>query len=353
MLEFKIHLFQLSLLIFFSALPAFSARPFEPLDQYAFEAVHRTDAVFILKDGKTLHERYARDTKPEAPHPLWSISKSVTQALVGAAIAEGKLKLTDSLCALLRQPLPASHCSITAQSLLQMSSGLRWQETYEHEPPTRSSVMQMLYGEGRASMASFVLGHPVASAPGSSWNYSSGDSLLLMRLLQSVYPAADYERLPWSRLFERLGIRSAVWERDQAGTFIASSALFMSARDLARFGQLYLADGVWGGSRILPQGWVNLAKKPPDSFFKPEHLSGEAIGAAQFWVNLALLSPHGRKPWPDAPADAFAALGHWGQSLWILPGENTVIVRLADDREELFDSNVFLKLALEGLRKTR
>ena len=144
--------------------------------------------------------------------------------------------------------------------MLRMSSGLAFVEDYDPEHP--SDVIAMLYGEGKDDVAAYAAAKPLAHEPGRFWSYSSGTTNIVSRCLSRALDAfgPDFEAFMRERLFEPLGMTSAMPKFDAAGTFIGSSFCFCTARDFARFGLLYLRDGVWEGRRILPAGWVDYAR---------------------------------------------------------------------------------------------
>jgi CubicO group peptidase (beta-lactamase class C family) len=155
---------------------------------------------------------------------------------------------------------------------------------------------------------------------------------------------ADY---PWAALFEPLGIKTAVWERDAAGTFVGSSYAYMSARDLARVGLLMQRDGRWGEQQLLPKAWVEFNRTPFANYQPQADQPNEPVPGGQWWLNAAVAGA--RKPWPDAPINMLVASGHWGQGVYVLPDEKLVIVRYADDRDGSFDRNQFLKHVIAAL----
>ncbi|ENO1567451.1 serine hydrolase, partial [Pseudomonas aeruginosa] len=168
------------------------------------------------------------------------------------------------------------------------------------------------------------------------------DSNVLAAALHGML-GADYAEYPWRALFEPLGIRSAVWERDAAGTFVGSSYVYMSARDLARVGLLMQRHGRWRERQLLPLAWVEFNLTPFARYRPSAEEEGEAVPGGQWWLNRAVKGAPA--PWPDVAETAFAALGHWGQALYVLPEEKLVIVRYADDRDGRFRHNEFLRLA--------
>ncbi|MEQ7921227.1 serine hydrolase [Xanthomonas sp. WHRI 1810A] len=328
--------------------PAVQTPALTDLERYAFPARDeatragiRTDALLVIRDGEIIYERYASPTTADTPHLTWSISKSVLAAVLGVAYGEGRFALEDPVAKF--YPPFSAHPAITMQNLLHWASGLDWQEEYEFAP-LNSSVVAMLYTRGRSDMARFTAEHGVASAPGTVYRYSSGDSTVLAAALRGIVGDQAYADYPWTALFDPLGIKSATWETDSTGTFVGSSYAYMTARDLARLGLLMQRGGLWRDRQLLPTDWVDFNLTP----FKSQTPTDEASGG-HWWLNTRTDGKAG--PWPDAPPNTFAALGHWGQALYVLPAQKLVIVRYADDRDGTYDHNQLLKLALAAFRK--
>ncbi|BCG23209.1 hypothetical protein TUM18999_14000 [Pseudomonas tohonis] len=321
-----------------AALDAFEAYAFPTRDDAQRKGV-RTDAVVVIRDGELIYERYAGPTRAETPHLTWSVSKSLLAATLGVAYGEGRFKLDDPVAR--HYPAFAGHGAVQMNHLLHWASGLAWQEDYEYAP-LKSSVVAMLYTRGRGDMAAFAAAHPLDAVPGKRFRYSSGDTNVLSAALRGMVGDA-YKDYPWTALFDPLGIRSAVWETDAAGTFVGSSYAYMSARDLARVGLLMQRDGRWGDRQLLPKEWVAFNRKPFAEFHTDPKAPGDAVPGGHWWLNAVVAGS--AKPWPDAPEDTFAALGHWGQALYVLPAQKLVIVRFADDRDGSYQHNAFLKLA--------
>ncbi|MGE8151395.1 serine hydrolase domain-containing protein [Pseudomonas vancouverensis] len=317
-------------------LQALETYAFPPRDDATRKGI-RTDALLVIRDGQLVYERYAGPTTAATPHLTWSISKSLMAAVLGVAYGEGLFKLDDP--AQKFYPPLKKHPTITMADLLHWASGLDWQEDYEYAP-LNSSVVAMLYTRGRKDMAAFTANHQAYAPPGQAFRYSSGDSSLLSAALKDIVGASRYAEYPWTALFEPLGIRHAVWETDASGAFVASSYAYLTARDLARIGLLMARDGRWGDRQLLPKDWVAFNREP---FVHYKAHQDDAVPGGQWWLNRAV--DGAAQPWPDAPADTFAALGHWGQAMYVIPGENLVIVRYADDRDGSYDDNQLLKLA--------
>lgn len=321
-----------------AAVAALEAYAFAPRDEAGRTGV-RTDALLIIHDDEVVYERYGGVTRADTPHLTWSISKSILATVLGVAYGEGRFSLEDPVAKYVA-PFSA-HPDIRLRDLLHWASGLDWQEDYEYAP-LNSSVVAMLYTRGRGDMARYTAEHAVASAPGTSYRYSSGDSTVLAAALKTMVGESAYADYPWTALFEPLGITSATWERDATGTFVGSSYAYMTARDLARVGLLMQHGGRWQGRPLLPKAWVDFNLTPFESLTPTDEAPG-----GHWWLNRRADGKPG--PWPAAPADTFAALGHWGQALYVIPSAGLVIVRYGDDRDGSYDHNQLLKRVLNAV----
>ncbi|PKA71672.1 CubicO group peptidase (beta-lactamase class C family) [Pseudomonas baetica] len=314
---------------------------FAPRDDNTRQGI-RTDALLIIRDGQIIYERYAGPTTEQTSHLTWSISKSLMACVLGVAYGEGLFKLEDA--AVKFYPALEKHPAITLANLLHWASGIDWQEDYEYAP-LKSSVVAMLYTRGHRDMAAFTADHDAYAEPGQAFRYSSGDSNLLAAALKSIVGPQRYPDYPWTALFEPLGIRHAVWETDANGTFVASSYAYLTARDLARVGLLISRDGRWKDRQLLPKDWVAFNLKP---FAGYKAQQDEAVPGGHWWLNRP--ADGAPSPWPDAPPDTFAALGHWGQALYVIPSEKLVIVRYADDRDGSYSHHELLKHVLKAVQ---
>ncbi|WP_415770942.1 serine hydrolase domain-containing protein [Pseudomonas sp. LB3P38] len=321
------------------ALQALETYAFPPRDEATRKGI-RTDALLVIRDGQLIYERYAGPTTADTPHLTWSISKSLMATVLGVAYGEGLFKLQDPVQRF--YPPLEKHPTMAMADLLHWASGLDWQEDYEYAP-LKSSVVAMLYTRGHPDMAAFTTDHGEYAKPGQAFRYSSGDSNLLSAALKTIVGPNRYPDYPWTALFEPLGIRHAVWETDATGTFVASSYAYLTARDLARVGLLMARDGRWGDRQLLPKDWVAFNREP---FAHYQAHQDDAVPGGHWWLNRAV--DGAAKPWPDAPDDTFAALGHWGQAMYVIPSENLVIVRYGDDRDGRYRHNDLLKLALKA-----
>ena len=277
--------------------------------------LRRTRAVLVVQDGNLVAERYAPGFSDTTRFPGWSMTKSVLGALAGVLVGEGRLSLQDRhLLPAWRDPDPRA--AIAVEDLLRMRSGLAFSEEYAD---LRSDVIEMLFNQ--ADAAGYAASRKLAAPPGTAWSYASGTTNILSAIARSRVGEADYPAWPRRALFAPLGMTSALMERDASGTFVASSFMLATARDWARFGQLYVQDGVWDGQRLLPDGWVRFSTtRTPQS---PDGIYG-----AHWWLGLKPELGGGTPAAARLPRDAFFAVGHEGQVLTVIPSRRVVVVRL-------------------------
>ena len=281
---------------------------------YAFgpdslESMGETHALVVIKGGRIVLERYDGAHGAADTYPSWSKAKSITHALTGVLVGEGKLDLQAPPDVPEWRATDDPRRAITLDHLLRMSSGLAFVEDYEPDHP--SDVIAMLFGEGKADTAHYAPSKPLAHAPGSFWDYASGTTNIVARALARAIDAygPDFEAFMRKRLFDPIGMRSAIPKFDDAGTFIGSSYCFCTARDFARFGLLYLRDGVWDGRRILPEGWVDYGRTPT-------------------WQQPTEWGPYGAHWWLElAGPGSFSANGYAGQYTVVAPDLDMVVVR--------------------------
>ncbi|MTV36785.1 serine hydrolase domain-containing protein [Duganella radicis] len=268
----------------------------------------------VIHRGHLIAQRYGAGFNAATPLLGWSMTKTVTAALVGMQIEDGKLSLQQNG---FWPGKDDPRAQITLAQLLSMSSGLRYNESYGDV----SDVTRMLYLE--PDMAAFTAAQPLEQPPGSKWNYSSGTTVLLSRIWQRV-AGSDALSLPHNRLFAPLGMNSAVIEADASGNLVGSSYMYANTLDWARFGQFLLQDGVWQGKRILPAGYVEGMRQPVPA-------SGGQYGMGQVWRwGPGGDTPEGQNPDTrfQLPPDTYWMEGHDGQSIAIVPSQQLVVVRL-------------------------
>jgi CubicO group peptidase (beta-lactamase class C family) len=275
----------------------------------------RTRAIVVLRDGDIVAEQYAPGFDADTPLPGWSMTKSVLNALLGILVGEKRLSLEGKALLPEWQP-PDPRAAITVEDLLRMRSGLQFSEVYAD---FSSDVIEMLFN--RPDAAGYASSLPLIFAPGTTWSYASGTSNILSLIVRRVVGEGAYLEWPRHVLFEPLGMTSAILEPDASGTFVCSSFMLATARDWARFGQLFLQDGVWNGTRVLPDGWVSLSTTPTRQ-------SPRGNYGAHWWLKLQPELGGGTRAAARIPADAFFAVGHESQTLTVIPSRRLVVVRL-------------------------
>jgi len=308
---------------------------------------NRTNALLIVQNGNIIFEEYQKGFGPDTPHIAWSVSKSIVGILTGIAVQEGLLQKET----MVENYFPQVQGSgLQVQHLLHWASGFNWNEDYEYSP-IHSRVILMLFSLGRSDMASFAASRGFSEAPGTRHSYSSGDTMVLSGVLKKVWQ--DDPDYPWTKLFNPLGMKHVTFEKDPAGTYIGSSYMYASARDLARIGWMLASNGVWRGKKILDPEWISWATQVAPSFQNAKQNIKDRwlFPGAQFWLNRKDPRSGLDRVWPQVPEGAFFAKGHWGQMLAVFPSEGLVIVRFADDRLHKVDWNLFFGKILEGLRK--
>jgi CubicO group peptidase (beta-lactamase class C family) len=299
----------------------------------------RTRAIIVVKDGQIIAERYGTGFSKDTRFQGWSMTKSVTNALLGVLVQQGKLDIHAPAPVPEWQSAGDRRRAITIDQLIRMSSGLEFSEDYAD---LGSDVVQMLYNT--SDMGAYSAAKPLVGEPDNVWNYASGTANILMRIIRSVIGGdiTAYWAFPQEALFHRIGVNSAILEPDASGTFVGSSYMYATARDWARFGLLFLQDGVWNGERILPAGWMDYSRTPT-----PPSL-GQYGG--MWWLNAGQPGKPETKEWPDAPDDIYYASGHDGQSVLVFPSQNMVVVQLSVSRNGAWDMAAFLADVLAAMK---
>ena len=270
-----------------------------------------TLAVVVQHRGEVVAEAYADGVTADTTLISWSMAKSITHALVGMAQMDGLLDVHAPTGIAQWQNDDRKH--ITLQHLLEMRSGLAWIEDYVEG--NESDVIEMLFGAGKEDHAAYAINQQLSSTPGSEWYYSSGTTNIISRLLGDALGDKNSshdktQSFMQTRLFDAIGMASATAQFDLVGTFVGSSYVYATARDFAKFGELYLRDGIWDNKRVLPSGWVDHARA--QTVIDDE--TGQGYGA-HWWTQ------------PGEPRSLIAS-GYEGQQIFVLPERDLVIVRL-------------------------
>jgi len=277
-------------------------------------------AFMVLHKGIPVAEAYKPQFNEDTRFLSWSMAKSVTNALAG-------IMVRDSILALDRKELlpewsDDGRNNITLNNLMQMQSGLEWNEDYGN----RSDVTVMLHCE--PDFAEYSYTRPMEYDPGTHWYYSSGTANIVSYIIRRQFETDNtYYSFPDKELFYKIGITDAVFEPDESGTLVGSSYLYMTARDYARFALLYIQDGKFEGNQILPEGWVNYTvSQASDS--KGEY-------GALFCLNMG-------NRIELAPEDMYMCIGHDGQRIFIIPSLDIIAVVLGYSPDDSMDFNQLL-----------
>lgn len=301
---------------------------------YAFADGKHTQGVVVVRHGRIAAEWYRAGAGVSSYATSWSVGKSVASALVGIALDAGDIPSLDVAIA---DYVPAwqgtAHAEITLRDVMTMSSGLDWTESYDIAEFNDSDVIQMVVTKG--SHLAIVEAQPIAAAPGAVFNYSSGDAMLLSAVLREATwtSAAQYAQ---QALFGPLGIEGAQWWSDTAGDTLTYCCVDMRSRDFARFGQLYLDGGARDGAQVVPAAWAADSVAPSEVY----------AGYGYMWWLLGQTEP-------GLPDDTYAALGHDGQFVYVIPSLDLVVVRNGDyyktPGDPVATPNLFDRLPSNGL----
>ncbi len=271
------------------------------------ETTVQTDALLVVHRGRLVAERYAGGHGPESPQPSWSMAKSMLHAVVGVLVRDGQIDVSGPAGVPEWNANGDARGTITLDQLLHMTSGLHFCEDYVDGDI--SDTIKMLFVPGAEDTAAFAASLPLDGAPDTIFNYSSGTSNIISAIIKRLVGRDDaYGAFLRRELFDRIGMASATPRYDRSGSWIASSFCFCTPRDFARFGLLYLRDGIWDGERILPDGWVDYGRTPA-----PVQPVDAGYGA-HWWLLGDDLG-------------TFYASGYVGQRIILVPALDLIIVR--------------------------
>ncbi len=267
-----------------------------------------TLAVAVIHKGQLIAEKYADGVTASTPLIGWSMSKSLTSTLVGLMADRGRLNVDAPA------PVPewagTEKAPITTLQLLHMASGLQWSENSQGKDADQGYLLHRT-----RDFAAWYAAKPLVAAPGTVYNYSTGETSLIARIVQDAAGGSlmDVERFAREALFYPLGIASVVMQHDAEGHLSGGAHVLMSARDWARLGQLYLRNGEWNGQQVLSSAWIARALTPSPA---------NANYGAQIRLNT------GRAEWSTLPESTFGFTGHQEQKTIIVPDHDLVVVRL-------------------------
>jgi CubicO group peptidase (beta-lactamase class C family) len=295
----------------------------------------RTRALVVVYRDTIIAEKYADGFNASTPLMGWSMTKSLTNAFVGILTKKNQLNL--------QTPAPVDgwqndqRKNITLNDLMHASSGLDWNEFYGGPSDATNMLFKLADAGGYAALSKSK------HAPNTEFYYSSGTTNIISKIIRNTIGDKDYHSFPYKELFHKIGMEHTTIEPDPSGTFVGSSYSYAPARDWARFGLLYLHDGVWNSERILPEGWVTYTSTPAPAARRGEY-------GAQWWLNRGAENNTADRTYPDVPNDSFQCEGFEGQYVFVIPSKELVVVRLGLSQQENFDMNKLVREVLGSIR---
>ena len=290
-----------------------------------------TKAALVIYDGKLIAEKYAEGYNEESLFLGWSITKSLTGALIGILVKKGLLNEED------KAPVAAwkgtAKEAITLKHILQQTTGLNFVEKYGRP----GHVTKMLFSVGK--MAAYVAGLKLKHKPGSFFNYSSGNSNLLSQVVRDAVGEDEYHDFPYKALFEKIDAPGFQLEADASAMYVGSSYCYANIKDYARFGLLYYQNGRYSGEQILPQDWVSKTVQPSEAANSNQY-------GYQFWLNGK--NRDGKKAYPSAPDDLYCAHGYGAQGIYIIPSKKLIVLRFGLYE---YDEDRFLNDVLTAIKQ--
>jgi hypothetical protein len=286
---------------------------------------NKSRAVVVIYKDQIISEQYSDGFSKDSRILGWSMTKSIMSTVFGVLEHQNKIDIQN------KAPVTSwrndARKNITINNLLQMNSGLEWDENYDEI----SDATKMLFLE--RDMTKMQKEKPLSYETNASWNYSSGTSNLLSGILRNQFKThQEYLDFWYTDFIDKIGMNSMVVETDLTGNYVASSYAWATARDWAKFGLLYLHNGDWNGEALFTKKWVDYVTTPTPT-------SNGTYGA-QFWLNA-------ENQFKDVPKNMYFADGYQGQRVYVLPDQELVIVRFGLSG---FDENVFLKGVLKSIQ---
>ena len=257
-------------------------------------------ALLVIRDERLIVEKYYDGHTSSSLFQLRSITKNVTSALTGIALAEGSIPDVDvRLKEYYPGQISGSKDSIRLRDMLNMASGLEWDEDQEINAITENKV---------SNSVEYLLARNLATAPGTVFNYNSLSTHVVGDIIYKQ-TGSQLNQFAEQKLFEPLSIQAYQWQRDPEGRNWGGFGLQLRARDMAKFGLLYLNNGLWEGRQVVPQAWVQASASPQIQ------TSGSVTGYSyQWWTSTGLSS------------DIYYGSGYGGQGLFIVPEKNLIVI---------------------------
>jgi CubicO group peptidase (beta-lactamase class C family) len=271
-----------------------------------FDSVNQTRAAVVVYKNQIIAERYADGFNQNSKILGWSMTKSIVSTLFGVLEHQNKMNVFDK--APFAEWENDKRKEITIHNLLQMNSGLEWDEDYN----TLSDVSKMLFLE--RDMTKSQLHKPLVGKPNQTWCYSSGTTNLLSGILRQQFKThQEYLDFWYADLIDKIGMNSMIVETDLAGNYVGSSYAWATARDWSKLGLLYLHNGIWNREELFSKEWVKYATTPTPT--------SNGWYGAQIWLNAG-------KRHPNTPQNMYSFNGYQGQNVYVLPDQDLVVVRM-------------------------
>lgn len=300
------------------------AASLEDIEAYCVE--HNCRGVVVARHGRIVWERYWGGWTEASTDNSWSMAKSVTSALVGIAIDEGKIEgLDQSASDFIPEWRGSNREEITIRHLLSMATGLEWAMLYD--PPSGDTATML----GQEDEVAYALDREVYRAPGSDWYYSDGDVEVVGHILK-VATGMEASEYAQKKLFGPIGFEMDDWSSDNRGQTLTYCCIRSTARDFARFGYLYLREGKWGEQQVVPAEWVKESTQPSQF---------ENMNYGYYWWLV---------DFPGAPEDLYAAMGYLEKRIYVMPSLDIVAVRLGEG-DENWDDAAFLRPIVDAARE--
>jgi CubicO group peptidase (beta-lactamase class C family) len=300
------------------------ATKLEQVEPYCVE--HGCRAVVVVRHGRIVWERYWGGWNKASTDNSWSMAKSVTSALVGIAIADGKIKgVAESASDFIPQWRNDSRKAITIGDLLSMESGLSW--TMIYDPPSGDTINML----AKDDQASYAINRQIYRSPATDWYYSDGDAETFSAIIKAA-TGMDPAQYAQEKLFGPIGFKVSEWLTDNKGQSMTFCCIFSTARDFARFGYLFLRDGRWGDKQVVPEQWVKQSTQA-------NQWENQAYG--YFWWLF---------DYPDVPNDVYEAMGFATKRIYVIPSLDIVAVRLGEGDDMAWNDDSFLKPIVEAVK---
>jgi CubicO group peptidase (beta-lactamase class C family) len=279
----------------------------QPLHLSDYIRLNRVAGLLVLQNGQIALERYEFGNTPQTRWVSFSVVKSITSTLAAAALQDGSISnLDDAVTKYLPQLQGSAYENATIRNILQMASGVRWNEAYTDPSSDRRHMLNLQTQQRPGALLQFMATLPRAAPPGTRWNYNTGETYVLGALVRAAVkrPLSQYlsEKI-WSPF--AMEQDATWWTESPGGVEFGGSGFAATLRDYARFGQFVLQDGIAGGKQVVPKDWFPSAGQP-------KRVDGQLV-------------PYGYMWWSE-PEGAFRAFGIFGQSIYINPSQKVVIV---------------------------